>query len=174
MEEDLLNEWWRRTFVNLVAHNRAEVRLRRMDRTLGASAVAFVIAVGGVALGFGVDTLAAKLAVAIGTLCASLLSFFQAYLGYGEAASQHRVAARHHAAIHRLVERTLAIPPDDAAGVRQRVDEVERWWNLTASGAPNVSERDRAIAEQQVLDRILLGGQGAIPGFVPGQRLDDV
>lgn len=169
--DELLQEWWRRTFVSLVAHNCAEVRLRRIDRTLGSSAIALIIAVGGVALGFGVTSVPAKLIVALATLVASVLSFLQAYLGYGEAAAQHRMAARNQAALHRLIEHTLADPPAGARSLALRIEEIERWWNLSAAGTPNVPQRDRDYAEANVLAQIHAAlNASEVPAFIPGAR----
>lgn len=91
-------------------------------------------------------TIAKLLAGVLGALSAAL-SGVQTFRKFGDEAEQHKHTGVALGALLRLMDQTIAMPPDDMG---PRMDEIRRQWDAIQKAAPMIPDRFFLVHKQEI------------------------
>lgn len=158
LADPVLDLWYRRAREAQFAHYAAAGRCTVAARWLGVPTVVLSGAAGTVLFAsLQEDTTPPELRLGVGliSVCAAVLAALQTFLGFGEQADKHRLAASAYGAIRREIEECRALGSSERAPVAASVTEIRRKLDDVASASPEVPERSwtRAQRSMAVRDR---------------------
>ncbi|MCL4822445.1 MAG: SLATT domain-containing protein [Vicinamibacteria bacterium] len=97
---------------------------------------------------------AGKVVVGLASLVAGVLGALHTFLRFAERADEHRRTSAKFGALRRLIEHTVACPPDEAE-MQRRLEDIRRQADSIAEGAPEVPERIERVARKELDARSL-------------------
>jgi SMODS and SLOG-associating 2TM effector domain family 4 len=167
--QSLLEDWHGRVTTAQFGHQRQADRYRALSLALGIPIVILTTLVGTSA--FAAVTRGAsktaRLVVGVVSILAAVLASIQTFLGYGQAAERHRIAATRYASLRRSLEEGLG---------RHDASFMDRWrieMDKVGAASPQVGRRSWKSAQEDADAAIRRWRQGEGPSTAPRERPED-